>query len=110
MRGKAGGKERQILGSFNWNNISHGGVVLVPFAIAMFHFMPPCALLFSHFPSLTVLAFDTTGQSVAQLSVFISFFLRLSFKDDPDSQLEGYSLGLMKGSSSAVSSFCIDPL
>lgn len=43
-------RERQILAGFNWNNISHGGVVLFPLAIAMFHFMPPCALLFPTFP------------------------------------------------------------
>lgn len=51
-RGGGGGegsrrqKERQILGGFNWNNISRGSVVLFPLAIEMFHFMPPCALLF----------------------------------------------------------------
>lgn len=82
-------RKRQILGGFNWNNISHRGDVLFPSATAMLHFMPPCTLPFPTFP-LTVFAFNTTGQSVAQLSVLISFTLRLSSTDDAESQLEGY--------------------
>lgn len=43
-------RKRQILGGFNWNNISHRGVVLFPSATAMLHFMPPCTLPFPTFP------------------------------------------------------------
>lgn len=42
--------KRQILGGFNWNNISHRGVVQFPSATAMVHFMAPSTLPFPTFP------------------------------------------------------------